>query len=146
MMGEVIFDSQQAFVQGRQILDAVLIANETLNSRLKDNKPGLLLKMDIEKAFDHVNWDFLMEVMPKMGFGHRWINWMKWCCSTTTFSILINGSLRASFVALGDRDRGALFPPISSFLPWKPLANCCLVQEMRALFLASEWEEEEERG
>ncbi|KAJ9675215.1 hypothetical protein PVL29_024243 [Vitis rotundifolia] len=48
--------------------------------------------MDIEKAFDHVNWDFLMEVMSKMGFGHRWISWMKWCCSTATFSILINGS------------------------------------------------------
>ncbi|RVW38638.1 LINE-1 reverse transcriptase-like [Vitis vinifera] len=92
VIGEVISDSQQAFVQGRQILDAVLIANETLDSRLKDNKSGLLLKMDIEKAFDHVNWDFLMEVMSKMRFGHRWINWMKWCCSTTTFSILINGS------------------------------------------------------
>ena len=92
VMGEVISDSQQAFVHGRQILDAVLIANEALDSRLKDNIPGLLLKMDIEKAFDHVNWDFLMEVMSKMGFGHRWINWMKWCFSTTTFSIIINGS------------------------------------------------------
>ncbi|RVW69837.1 putative ribonuclease H protein [Vitis vinifera] len=48
--------------------------------------------MDIEKAFDHVNWDFLIEVMSKMGFGHRWINWMKWCCSMAIFSILINGS------------------------------------------------------
>ena len=84
VMGEVISDSQQAFIQRRQILNAVLIANETLDSRLKDNKPGLLLKMDIEKAFNHVNWDFLMEVMSKMGFGHRWINWMKWCCSTAT--------------------------------------------------------------
>ncbi|KAJ9708014.1 hypothetical protein PVL29_000195 [Vitis rotundifolia] len=92
VMGEVISDSQHAFVQGRQILDAVLIANEALDSRLKVNKPGLLLKMDIEKAFDHVNWDFLMEVMSKMGFGPRWISWMKWCCSTASFSILINGS------------------------------------------------------
>ena len=91
VMGEVIFDSQQAFVQGRQILDAVLIANVALDSRLKENTSGLLLKIDIEKAFDHVNWDFLMDVMSKMGFGHRWINWMKWCCSTATFSILING-------------------------------------------------------
>ncbi|RVX07383.1 putative ribonuclease H protein [Vitis vinifera] len=91
-MGEVISDSQHAFVHGRQILDVVLIANEALDSRLKDNIPGLLLKMDIEKAFDHVNWNFLMEVMSKMGFGHRWINWIKWCCSTTSFSILINGS------------------------------------------------------
>ena len=77
VMGEVISYSQQAVIQGKQILNAILIANETLNSRLKDNKSGLLLKMDIENAFDHVNWDFLMEVMSKMGFGHRWINWMK---------------------------------------------------------------------
>ncbi|RVW42464.1 putative ribonuclease H protein [Vitis vinifera] len=68
--------SLHAFVHGRQILDAVLIANEALDSRLKGNNPGLLLKMDIEKAFDHVKWDFLMDVMSKMGFGHRWIKWM----------------------------------------------------------------------
>ena len=92
VMGEVISDSQHAFIHGRQILDVVLIANEALDSRLKDNIPGLLLKMDIEKAFDHVNWNFLMEVMSKMGFGHRWINWIKWCSSTASFSILINGS------------------------------------------------------
>ena len=55
VMGEVISDSQQAFVQGRQILDVVLIASATLDFRLKDNMSDLLLKMDIEKAFDHVN-------------------------------------------------------------------------------------------
>ena len=71
VMGEVIYDSQQAFVQGRQILNVVLIASEALDSRLKDNTSGLLLKMDIEKAFDHVNWDFLMDVMSKMRFGHK---------------------------------------------------------------------------
>ncbi|RVW54895.1 Transposon TX1 uncharacterized 149 kDa protein [Vitis vinifera] len=47
MMGEVISDSQQAFVQGRQILDVVLIASEAFDSRLEDNTSGLLLKMDI---------------------------------------------------------------------------------------------------
>ena len=71
VMGEVISDSQQAFIQRRQILDAVLIASEALDSRLKDNMSGLLFKMDIEKIFDHVNWDFLMDVMSKMRFGHK---------------------------------------------------------------------------
>ncbi|RVW39985.1 Transposon TX1 uncharacterized 149 kDa protein [Vitis vinifera] len=97
VMGEVISYSQQAVIQGKQILNAILIANETLDFRLKDNKSSLFLKMDIKKAFDHVNWDFLMEVMSKMGFGHRWINWMKWCCSTATFLILINGSPSSFF-------------------------------------------------
>ncbi|RVW95582.1 hypothetical protein CK203_039073 [Vitis vinifera] len=50
-----------------QILDVTLIANEAIDSRLKVNIPGLLLKLDIEKAFDHVNWDCLISVMSKMG-------------------------------------------------------------------------------
>ena len=87
-----------------------------------------------------------MDVMSKMRFGHRWINWMKWCCSTVTFSILINGSLLGFFRSSKGLRQGDPFPPIFSYLPWKLLASCYLVQEMGALFLVSEWEEEEERG
>ncbi|RVX09132.1 hypothetical protein CK203_013752 [Vitis vinifera] len=66
-VGEVVSEYQHAFIQNRQILDAALIANEAVDSRLKVNIPRLILKLDIEKAFDHVNWDCLVSVMSKMG-------------------------------------------------------------------------------
>ena len=53
-MGEVILEPKNAFVEGRQILDAVLIANGVVDSRLKRNQGGVMCKLDIEKAYDHI--------------------------------------------------------------------------------------------
>ena len=142
----MISDSQQAFIQGRQILDVVLIASKTLDSRLKDNMSSLLLKMDIEKAFDHVNWDFLMVVMSKMGFGHRWINWMKWCCSTATFSIFINGSPSGFFHSSRGLRQDDPHSPYLFLLAMEALSQLLSSARNGALFPGLKWEEEEERG
>ncbi|RVW85171.1 Transposon TX1 uncharacterized 149 kDa protein [Vitis vinifera] len=92
VVSKVVSPTQNAFVEGRQILDVALIANEAIDSLLKGDETGVLCKLDLEKAYDHINWDFLMTVMQKMGFGEKWTGWIRWCISTASFSVLINGS------------------------------------------------------
>lgn len=58
VINKLISDSQHAFVGERQFIDASFIANEVVDERLQSGVPGLLCKMDIEKVYDYVNWDF----------------------------------------------------------------------------------------
>ena len=88
----MVSSSQNAFVEGRQILDATLVANEVIDSVLKRKESGVLCKLDLKKAYDWINWDFLLSVMQRMGFGEKWIGWIRWCISTASFSVLVNGS------------------------------------------------------
>ena len=92
MIGKVVSKVQSAFVERRRILDAVLIANEAIDSILKSKESGLLCKLDIEKAHNHVDWSFLLPVLQKMGFGGKWIRWIRWCISMARFFVLVNGT------------------------------------------------------
>ena len=55
VMGKIISQSQSAFVEGRQILDAVLIANEVVDSIMRRKESGLICKLDIEKAYNNIS-------------------------------------------------------------------------------------------
>ena len=70
----------------------MLIANEIVDSSLRRKECGLICKLDIEKSYDTISWEFLFHVMGKMGFGGRWLSWIKWCISTASFSLLVNDS------------------------------------------------------
>lgn len=80
MLEETISTAQGAFVAERQILDLVLVANEVVEYYRSLRREGVVVKIDFEKAYDHVEWEFLDFVMEKKGFGGRWRKWIKGCC------------------------------------------------------------------
>ena len=102
VLGSLITPTQNAFIKGRQILDSMLIASECVDSRLKENLPGILCKLDLEKVYDHVNWNFLMYMLERLGFAERWRSWMLYCISTVWLSMLVNGTPSGFF----DTSRG----------------------------------------
>ncbi|XP_058203040.1 uncharacterized protein LOC131317509 [Rhododendron vialii] len=105
--------SPSLLVGGKQILDGVLIANEAIHSWKHSVQGGLILKLDFEKAYDCVNWGFLLYMLKKAGFGDKWCGWIRECCSTVSMSVLINGSATQEFQTQKGLRQG---DPLSPFL------------------------------
>lgn len=65
VVGSVVSSSQNAFVQARQILEALLVVNEVIDYWLARNESGILCKLDIKKTYNHLEWDLLLLVLRK---------------------------------------------------------------------------------
>ncbi|GKV02363.1 hypothetical protein SLEP1_g14810 [Rubroshorea leprosula] len=92
VLSKVISGTQFAFLGGRQITDGILILNEVVEEIKKKKVNSFIFKADFEKAYDCVNWNFLDEMMWRLGFGEKWRTWIKECLQTTSVSVLVNGS------------------------------------------------------
>ncbi|GJZ61349.1 putative RNA-directed DNA polymerase, eukaryota, reverse transcriptase zinc-binding domain protein [Tanacetum coccineum] len=97
VINSIIGPNQSAFIEGRQILYGCLVANEVIRMATFEKHELLLFKVDFEKAFDSVNWNFLTDVMRQMGFEAKWRNWISPCLSSATISVMINGSPSKEF-------------------------------------------------
>ncbi|GKC47229.1 RNA-directed DNA polymerase, eukaryota, partial [Tanacetum coccineum] len=92
VLGIIVNEVQSAFIEGRQILDGPFILNEVMQWCKIKKKQSLVFKVDFEKAYDSVRWDFLDDVLKKFGFGNKWCNWIQECLRSSRVSILVNSS------------------------------------------------------
>ncbi|GJW84354.1 RNA-directed DNA polymerase, eukaryota, reverse transcriptase zinc-binding domain protein [Tanacetum coccineum] len=90
--GSLVGENQSAFIEGRQITDNILLSQELFkryNRKQKTKKVSF--KIDLEKAYDTISWDFLKEILEMFGFHKTMVNWIMTCITSTKFSINMNG-------------------------------------------------------
>ncbi|XP_062013995.1 uncharacterized protein LOC133730414 [Rosa rugosa] len=95
VLPEVISETQSAFVSQRLIHDNTTAAFEIihcLKRRGKKSRQKVAVKLDMAKAYDRVEWDFLRRMMEVMGFPGRFISLIMDCVQTVSYSVLLHGA------------------------------------------------------
>ncbi|GJS35690.1 RNA-directed DNA polymerase, eukaryota [Tanacetum coccineum] len=97
VISDLINEVQTAFVPNRQILDGPFILNELISWCKHKKINAMIFKIDFEKAFDSVRWDYLDDILKSFGFGDKWRSWIAGCLNSAKGSVLINGSPTSEF-------------------------------------------------
>lgn len=114
VLGSIIGKAQSAFVPGRLIFDNILLSHELIKGYQRKNiSPRCMIKIDVQKAYDSVEWPFLNQVLEELGFPYQFSHWIMSCLTSVTYVLTVNGEVLEPFVARKGIRQG---DPISPYL------------------------------
>lgn len=107
-----ISESQLAFVQNRLLMDNLLLATELVKDYHKDSvSPRCAVKIDILKAFDSVQWDFVLNTLLVLNFPEEFVHWISLCITSASFLVQVNGELAGYFRSARGLRQGCSLSP-----------------------------------
>lgn len=97
----VVSENQSSFIPGRSTMDNILILHETINSlkNLKGKRGYMVIKLDLEKAYDRLEWSFVKDTMNCLGIPQELQNLIVHCISSASLKVNWNGSQTDSFMS-----------------------------------------------
>lgn len=126
VLDKIISPNQSAFVKGRWIAENTAFAQEIVHKvqNHKGKKGLMIIKMDLKKAYDQLEWNFLDKTLDVWGFSKdfRWM--IRSCVSLVRFSLLLNGSIYGSFHLERSLCRGDPLSPLLFILCSEIFLKC----------------------
>ena len=97
VLPEIIHFDQSAFVKGRTIFDAIRTTDDVIEHTMNRDISGILVAIDFEKAFDSLNFSFLLRVLHAFNFGPSFIQWVRVLYNKDSSCVLNNGFTSGPF-------------------------------------------------
>jgi hypothetical protein len=99
LLNGIISPYQSSFIPGRTIHHNIIVAQEMVHSmaKMKGKRMFMSIKIDLEKAYDRLNWNFIENCMTECKFPHKLINIIHYCITSPSFRILWNGDKTDNF-------------------------------------------------
>ena len=91
ILPNIIGDTQHAFIKNRNISSNIRFIYDTLVYTEENRKPGMILSIDFEKAFDSISWSFLHKTLDFLNFGPEFVRWIRTLYSNIKSCISVNG-------------------------------------------------------
>uniref|UniRef100_A0A803PCR1 Reverse transcriptase domain-containing protein n=1 Tax=Cannabis sativa TaxID=3483 RepID=A0A803PCR1_CANSA len=99
LLPRIVSPNQTALVKGRSITENTMIAREIVHSMKKKRgtRGFMMIKIDMEKAYDKLDWNFIIQVLSSLGFPPLFLTCIKACITVKEIKLLLNGSVMGKF-------------------------------------------------